>query len=227
MSPVTRFQGSHTVNALGQNVVDLTSPVLMDGAITIGQLPVPLGNALALVNATITDNNAGQANAPDISINVAAAQTAVIPMCCSEYIKQINSFLSTVSVPNINPDGTLADGSGDTPITKGTKITGFEISYTVQGGPLTSLNFRADLVTYKNAVANANAVMIANAAQGAPNLANTANATTPRVVTINVPAPTFDIVDNTYVYIKISPVTPGGCTFRLYSVMMNLTFNLN
>lgn len=225
--PVTRFQGQHTINASGQTVIALDSPVLMDGAISIGQLPIPLGNAIALVNATLTDNNAGQGNAPDISINVAAGQTAVIPICISEYIKQVNGFLTTTSVPPINADGFLADGSGDSPITKGTKITSFELAYTVQAGPLTSLNFRADLVTFKNGVANANTVLIANAAQAAPNLANTTNATTPRVITIPVTTPVFDIVDNTYVYIKISPVTPGGCTFRLYSVMMNHTFNLN
>lgn len=223
--PSTRFQGAHSINAIGATVIDQTSPLLMDGAITIGQLPVPIANSLALVNAAITDNNAGQANAPDFSINVAAAQTAVIPFCCSEYIKQINSFLSTSSVPPINSDGFLADGSGDSPITKGTKITSFEISYSVQGGPLTSLNFRADLVTFKNITANANTVLIANAALAAGNLANTANATTCRVVTIPVAVPIFDIVDNTNLYVKISPVTPGGCTFRFYNLVMNFTFN--
>ena len=222
---VTRFQGNHTINASGQNVIDQTSPLQMDGAITIGQLPIPLANALMLVNAALADNNAGQANAPDISINVAASQTAVIPICCSEYIKQINSFLSTTSVPSILADGTLADGSGDSPLNKGTKITGFEIAYSVQGGPLTSLNFRADINTYKNNTTNATAAMVANAALAAGNLANTTNATTCRVVTIPVTTPVFDYIDNTYAYIKISPVTPGGCTFRLYSVMMNFTFN--
>lgn len=221
---VTRFQGQHTINALGQNVIATDSPLLMDGAITIGQIPIAI-DAILLTNATITDNNAGQANAPDISINVAAAQTAVIILCCDPYLKQINTFLTTTSVPSVANDGTLADGSGDAPIAKGTKVTGFELAYTVQAGPLTSLNFRADLVTYKNGVANANTVLIANAAQAAGNLANTANATTPRVITIPVTTPVFDIVDNTYTYVKISPVTPGGCTFRLYSVMMNVTFN--
>jgi len=223
--PVTRFAGAHTINASGQNVIDQTSPLQMDGAITIGQLPIPLANALLLVNAVLTDNNAGQANAPDLSINVAASQTAVIPISCSEYIKQINSFLSTASVPPILNDGTLADNSGDAPLAKGTKITSLEISYSVQGGPLTSLNFRADINTYKNGVANATVVAIANAALAAGNLANTTNATTCRVVTIPVTIPAFDNIDNTYFYIKISPVTPGGCTFRLYSVMMNFTFN--
>ena len=223
--PVTRFQGSHSINASGQTVIDQTSPILMDGAITIGQLPIPLLNGGPLVNATFTDNNAGQANAPDISINVAAGQTAVIPLCCAEYIKQVNSFLSTSSVPSILADGTLADGSGDTPLSKGTKITSFEIAYSVQGGPLTSLNFRADSVTFKNNTANATAVLYANTEQGAANRANTTNATTCRVLTIPVTSPVFDIADNTYVYVKISPVTPGGCTFRLYSVMMNFTFN--
>jgi hypothetical protein len=128
-------------------------------------------------------------------------------------------------VPPIFADGTLADGSGDSPVSKGTKITSFEISYSVQAGPLTSLNFRADLATYKNGVANTNTVMIANAALAAGNLANTATATTCRVVTIPVTIPFFDITDNTSMFIKISPVTPGGCTFRLYSVMMNITFN--
>lgn len=225
--PITRFQGQHTINAAGATVIDLTSPVLMDGAITIGQLPIPLADSLLLVNAALTDNNAGQANAPDISINVAAAQTAVIPISCSEYIKQINSFLSTVSVPPIGNDGKLADTSGDTPITKGTKITSFEIAYTVQGGPLTTINFRADLVTLVNGVANANTALVANTELGAANRANTANATTSRVVTIPVTTPAFDVADNTQMYVKISPVTPGGCTFRLYSVVMNFTFNYN
>lgn len=225
--PPTRFAGLKTINASGQTVIATDSPVLMDGAITIGQLPLPLNNAIALVNAALTDNNAGQANAPDISINVAAAQTAVIPMYCSEYVKQVNSFLSTSSVPAVANDGTLADGSGDSPVAKGTKLTAFEISYTVQGGPLTTINFRADLVTFKNGVANANTALVANTELGAANRANTANATTCRVVTIPVTTPAFDITDNTYVYIKISPVTPGGCTFRLYSVMMNMTFNFN
>jgi len=223
--PPTRFAGSKTINSAGQGVIATTSPLLMDGAITIGQLPLPLNNAVALVNATLTDNNAGQANAPDISINVAAGQTAVIPLYCSEYLKEVNSFLSTTSVPAINADGTLADNSGDTPVAKGTKITSFEFAYSVQGGALTSLNFRADLVTYKNAVANANTVLIANAATAAGNLAVTASATTCRVLTVPVIAPVFDSIDNTYVYLKISPVTPGGVTFRLYSVMMNITFN--
>lgn len=221
----TRFQGAHTINASGVTVIDQTNPLLMDGAITIGQLPLTLNNAGPLVNAVLTDNNAGQANAPDISINVAASLTAVIPLSCSEYIKQINSFLSTTSVPSILNDGTLADGSGDSPVLKGTKVTGFEISYSVQTAALTSLNFRADLVTFKNGVANANTVLYANTEQGAANRAVTASATTCRVVTIPVTTPVFDVVDNTLVYVKISPVTPATSTFRLYSVMMNFTFN--
>lgn len=225
--PPTRFAGSKTINSSGQSVIDLTSPVLMDGAITIGQFPIPLDHALNLVNAAITDNNAGQANAPDFSINVAAGQTAVIPMIASDYLKQVNSFLSTTSVPAILADGTLADNSGDTPVAKGIKPLAVEISYTVQGGPLTSINLRADLVTYKNGVANANTALLANTELGAAARANTANATTCRVVTTPLTVQAFDNVDNTYLFIKISPVTPGGCTFRLYSVMLNVAFNLN
>lgn len=223
--PVTRFQGQHTLNASGQTVIDRTSPLLMDGYITIGQLPIPLNNGIVLVNAALTDNNAGQANAPDISINVAASQTAVIPMCCSEYLKQVNSFLSTSSVPSIGNDGKLADNSGDSPLAKGTQINSFEIAYSVQSGPLTTINFRADAATFANGVANANTVLYANTEQGAAARANTASATTCRVLTIPVTSPAFDITDNVYIYVKISPVTPGGCTFRLYSVMMNITFN--
>jgi len=228
--PPTRFAGIKTINASGVQVIAQDSPVLMDGGISIGQLPIPLNNAIVLVNAAITDNNAGQANAPDISINVAAGQTAVIPIVVSEYLKQVNAFLSTLSVPAIGNDGKLADGSGDSPITKGTKVTGFEFCYSVQGGPLTSLAFRADLVTYSNqagVIANTNTPIVANTLMANAFLANTANATTCRNAVFNVAAPTFDINDASTLYCKISPVTPGGCTFRLYAFMVNLTFNFN
>ena len=229
--PPTRFAGLKTINSSGASVIDLTSPVLMDGAITIGQLPIPLNNALALSNAAITDNNAGQANAPDISINVAAGQTAVIPIVVSEYLKQVNAFLNTTtSVPLIGNDGKLADGSGDSPIAKGTKVLQFEFCYSVQGGPLTSLAFRADLVTYSNqagAIANTNTPLIANTLMAAGFLANTANATTCRNALFTVANPSFDINDASTLYCKISPVTPGGCTFRLYAFMINVAFNLN
>lgn len=199
-----------------------------DNGSTIGQIPVPLCNVVAPVNATLTDNNAGQGNAPDISINVAAGQTAVIPICGPAYLKIINSFLSATSVPSVYADGTLKV-LGGAPVPKGTQITGFELAYSVQGGPLTTINFRADLVTYANGAAISNAVLFANAELGAANRANTASATTTRIVSNAnaLPLLAYDITDDTYVYMKVSPVTPGGCTFRLYSVMINVTWNYN
>lgn len=217
---VTRFAGIKTINSAGANVIDRTSPLQMDGNISIGQLPLPLNNSYILTSATLTENVAGG----DVSINVAASANAVIGMCCSEYFKQITSFLSTSSVPPINNSGQYADNSGDTPLLKGTMITGFEVSYSVQGGALTSFNFRADLNTFKNAVGNSITSVIANGQNGL-SLAATASATTCSVITIPVTAPVFDATDNTELYIRLNPVTPAGVTFRLYSIMMNITFN--
>lgn len=219
---MTRFRGTYGINASGQNVALAPDVVLMDGAITIGQLSVPLVDQYLLTNAAITENAAGG----DVSINVAAGQNAVIGLAASEYFKQVNSFLSTISVPAINNSGVLADDTGDSPVLKGSKITSFELAYSVQGGPLTSFNFRADLNTFKNATANAITNLVANGQNGL-SLANTANATTCSVINIPVAAPAFDVVDNTQLYLRLNPVTPGGCTFRLYSVVMNITFNLN
>lgn len=218
--PVTRFAGIHSTNASGATVIDQTSPLQMDGAISIGQLPIPVADFYLLTNAAIAENAAGG----DVSINVAASQNAVIGLACSEYFKQVKTFMNTASVPPLLNDGNLADGSGDAPISKGSKITSFELAYSVQGGPLTSFNFRADLNTFKNASANVISSVVANGQNGL-SLANTAGATTCSVITIPVTTPAFDVVDNTQLYLRLNPVTPGGCTFRLYSVVLNITFN--
>src|SRR5258708_24911224 len=219
MSPITRFQGAHSINASGVTVIDQTSPIQMDGAITIGVLTVPLADQYILTNAAITENAPG-----DVSINVAAAQNAVIGLCVSEYIKQSNDLLSLTSVPPIGNDGKLADGSGDAPLLKGTKITSFEVAYSVQGGPLTSFVVRADLNTFEQATANSITSMLASGQNGL-SLANTASATTCSVITVPITTPFYDVNDNTQMYIRLNPVTPGGCTFRLYSVSLNITFN--
>jgi hypothetical protein len=219
--PPTRFQGQHTINAAGATVIDLTSPILMDGAITIGQLPIPVADQYILTNATITENAPG-----DISVNVAAAQNAVIGFAVSEYIKQINAFLSTVSVPPIGNDGKLADTSGDTPIAKGTKVTSLQLAYSVQGGPLTSFTARMDLNTQSNAAVNVISNVIPVAQNGLI-LANTASATTCNITTIPVPTPIFDVAVSSSLFVRLNPVTPGGCTFRLYGVALNFAFNYN
>lgn len=225
MASITRFKGMSSPT--GSTLVGIAGDgvLQMDSAITIGQLTIPLNNAALLTNATLTDNNAGINNNPDFSINVAAGQVALINVFASEYMKQITSFLSANSVPAVNNSGVYADGSGDTPPAKGTKITSFELAYSVVGGGgLTSMNFRADLVTFKNATANSIASFVANGQNGLV-LAVTANATTCNLVTIPVASPSFDAVDNTALYLKIALQTPGGCTFRLYNIAMNFTFN--
>lgn len=217
---VSRFAGLKTINSAGANVIDRTSPIQMDGNISIGQLPLPLNNTYVLTAAALTENVAGG----DVSINVAASANAVIGFCASEYFKQVTSFLSTLSSPSINNSGQYADNSGDTPLPKGTMITGFEVSYSVQGGALTSIAFRADLNTFKNNTANSITPIVANGQNGLP-LGATASATTCAVTTIPVATPAFDATDNTMLYVRLNPVTPAGVTFRLYSIMMNITFN--
>jgi hypothetical protein len=219
--PPIRFQGQHTINAAGQTIIDPTSPVVMDGNITIGCLSVPMNNSYILTNAVLTENAPG-----DVSINVAASQNAVIGMCASEYFKQSNDLLSTTSVPALNASGLLADDSGDAPILKGSKITGFELAYSVQGGPLTSFVVRADINTFEQATVNVITSMVASGQNGLV-LANTANATTCNVTTVPIAAPFFDTNDNTQMFIRLNPVTPGGCTFRLYSLSLLITFNYN
>lgn len=219
---ITRFKGLWgNANSLNNPTTPVDPGVIqMDGAITIGVLPIPVADFYILTNAAITENAAGG----DISINVAAAQNAVIGLCASEYFKESNDLLTTTSIPAIGNDGKLADGSGDVWPLKGTKITGFELAYSVQGGPLTSFNFRADLNTFENGVANVISSVVANGQNGL-SLANTANATTCSVITIPIAAPAFDVNDNTQLYLRLNPVTPGGCTFRLYSVALLITFN--
>jgi hypothetical protein len=220
--PITRLRNSYGTNAAGQQVPVTTDTVLlMDGAITIGQLPIPVADQYILTNAAITENAAG-----DISINVAAGQNAVIGIAASEYIKQINAFLSTTSVPPINNSGLLADATGDTPVLKGTKITSFQLAYSIQGGPLTSFTFRADLNVQANAAANVISNVVA-VGQNGLSLANTASATTCTITTIPVAVPAFDVAVSSQLYIRLNPVTPGGCTFRLYGMAINFSFNLN
>lgn len=204
----------------------MNDTLLMDNSITIGQIPMPLNNAI-LVNATLTDNNSGQANNPDISINVAAGQTAVITFVCSEYLKQVNSFLNTsTSNPLVDNNGNLLV-QGDAPKLKGIMVTGFELAFSIQAGPLTSQNFRADYANFKNNTANTFTNIFPNTEFGVAARANTAAANVPRVVNGVVASPAFDVTDNTVLYAKISPVTPGGCTYRLYSFMLNVAFNYN
>lgn len=220
--PITRLRNLYGINAAGANVPSTTDSVLlMDGAITIGQLPVPLADQYLLTNAAVTENAAG-----DVSINVAAGQNAVIGLCASEYFKQVNAFLSTSSIPAINNSGLLADTTGDSPVLKGTKITSIQLAYSVQGGPLTSFTARVDLNTQANAAANVISNVIAVGQNGLV-LANTASATTCNITTIPVAVPAFDVAVSSQLYIRLNPVTPGGCTFRLYSVALNMTFNFN
>lgn len=227
---VTRIKGVWgNANSLSNPPVAIDPGILqMDGAISIGQIPIPLNDAILLASATLTDNNSGQANAPDISINVGAGATGNIVFACSEYIKQVTAFLSTTSNPPLNNSGVYADDSGDTPIAKGIKIVSFELCYSVQGGPMTSLNFRADITNHSSqaaVIANANTNLYPNTAQVAGALASTAGATTCRNLIIPIATPVFDVVDATNVYAKLTAVNPGGCTFRLYAAMMNVAFN--
>lgn len=220
--PPTRFRNTYGINASGQNVpVNNDTCVLMDAGITIGQIPVPLNNSYVLTNAALTENNPG-----DVSINVGAGVNAVIGLCCSEYLKQVNAFLSTTTVPAIGADGKLVDGTGDTPVAKGTMVTSVAVAYSVQGGPLTSFNFRLDRNTQGNGVGNGIVALVANGQNGL-SLANTAAATTCSVITIPVANPVFETGVSSQMYIRLNPVTPGGCTFRLYSVSLNVTFNYN
>jgi hypothetical protein len=218
--PPTRFRNLYTTNALGQNVpVDQSTVLLMDGAITIGQLPIPLEDFYLLTNATMTENAPG-----DVSINVAAGANAVIGLGVSEYFKEVNAFLSTTSIPSINNSGLLADDTGDIPIAKGSKVTSLQLAYSIQGGPLTSFTARLDLNTQANGAANI-ITNIIPVGQNGLSLANTASATTTVITTIPVPVPAFDIAASSEMYLRLNPVTPGGCTFRLYSIALNMSFN--
>jgi hypothetical protein len=225
---ITRFKGLWgNANALNNPPVAIDPGVLqMDGAISIYQLPIPLADAGPLVNAALTDNNAGQANAPDISINVGAGVTGGIILCVSEYLKEVASFLSSSSVPPVNNSGFLADDSGDTWPSKGTKVTSIELAYQVITNPLTSLNVRADVIQFK-ATGGVNTALFANTNQvnslAVTGAAGVGNAMT--VITIPMTTQQFDILDNTQMYIKIAPVVPGGGAFRLYSVVLNITGN--
>ena len=220
---VTRFQGQHTLTASGATVIDRTSPLQMDGLISIGQYNVSLNNSYLLTAATLTENAAGG----DVSINVAAGQNAVIGLIADDYFKEITSFLSTSSVPPVDANGNYADNSGDAPLSKGAAIISFGIAYSVQGGSLSSIAFRADLNWLRGGgLANAITSVVANGQNGLP-LTATASATT--VANSKVQSvltfPTFDDKDNAHLYLRLNPVTPGGVTFRLYGVTINCAFN--
>jgi hypothetical protein len=221
---VIRFQGAHLVNAAANTlapVIDRTSPLQMDGSITIGVQQIPLNNTYTLTNATLARNAAG-----DVSINIGASQSAAIDFLIGEYFKECTTLLSTLSVPPLNNSGQYADGSGDTPFAKGSLITSLVVAYSIQGGPLTSFTAGMWLDTYVNGVANNLANPLA-VAQNGLSLANTAGATTCTVTTIPIPTANqaYDVSLCGNPTVEFAIVTPAGCTFRLYGLSLQLTYN--
>lgn len=220
---MTRFKGltgPAVTSPFSQQGLPGNDVVLMDGAISIGVVQVPLNNTYTLTNATLTRNAAN-----DVSINVAASLTAAIDMLIGEYFKEANALLSTTSVPAINNSGLLADDSGDTPPSKGTKMTNLILNYSVQGAALTSFTATLAINTIGNAVANSINTLL-NATAVTP-LATTASATTCAQATISIPTPVWDIAVASSPTLELAVVTPASCTFRLYSVGLNVSYNFN
>lgn len=196
----------------------LNDTVLMDNGITIGGFRVPLDAAL-LSNVTQTRNAAG-----DVSLNIAAGAAGTMTFDISNVLKQINSLLSTVSNPAVDSQGNTIP-LGSAPVAKGFQITDFTLAYSIQGGALTSQNFRVDRNVFANGVANVITSILANGANGLTTAA-TASATTCAVVKIPV-VTTYDITDNDAIFAELVTITPGGVTYRLYEMFIHGTFNYN
>lgn len=215
---VTRFAGAKTINSAGANVIDRTSPLQMDGNITIGLVQVPLNNTYVLTNAALTRNAAN-----DISINQAASLTSTIGFFLGEYFKEVTALLGVASVPPLNNSGQYADNSGDSPLPKGSMVTALQLAYSVQTANLTSFNVTMVNNVMVNGVANA-ATTLLNNATVAP-LTTTASATTCNVVSIAIPTPAFDVALASQPSMELTVVTPATSTFRLYSVGLVVTYN--
>jgi len=218
MASITRYKGM--ASPTGSTLVGMAGDgvLQMDGAITIGLVQVPLNNSYTLTNATLTRNGAN-----DVSINIAASQTAAIDLLLGEYFKEVKSLLSSSSVPPINNSGFLADDSGDTPPNKGTMMTSLVLNWSVQGASLTSFTATLGLNTIGNGVANSINTLI-NGVNVTP-LTVTTNATTCNQATLAIGTPVWDNLIATSPTLELAIVTPGSCTFRLYSVGLIVTYN--
>lgn len=193
--------------------------IFMDNPITCGGIRVELFNAI-LSNGAVTRNAAG-----DVSINVAAAQNALMTFDLGgTVIKYINSLLGTTSNPALDANGNLVV-SGDAPIAKGFQITDITLAYSIQGGAITSQALRFDKNVFVNGQVNAITNILANGANGLTTAA-TASATTCAVVKVPV-VTTFDITDNDALFAELNVVTPGGVTYRLYEMFIHGNFNYN
>lgn len=108
---------------------------------------------------------------------------------------------------------------------KGFKPLSLKVTYLITGGALTTHTIRVDRITHGNNLANVITAIIASGANGLATAAQANPYVT--VVPFSAAQQVYQVTDLSALWVELTVTTPGGVTYRLYSVEMSVEFNFN
>lgn len=107
--------------------------------------------------------------------------------------------------------------------TKGFRVTGYNVIYTIAGATLTAHTTRVDSLAFVNNVAPAASVVLASGANGLATLVQAQ----PYVTVVSIAGATYFVTNNASYTIELNVQTAGGGTYVLYGIDVTLEFNFN
>ena len=109
-------------------------------------------------------------------------------------------------------------------IPKGFKITSASLVYSIATAAMTTLTCRLDRTTYANNVANSVANLLASGANGLQTATQANPYTTPIT---GFPALGFEVTSQTALWLEVSAQAAATSVFKLYGLIVGVTFNYN
>ena len=195
--------------------------LLTDNPNVEGAFFVPATDFSVSTNSVATRNAAG-----DVSMNTGAALAAVITLPFNNgQIRRMKALLPANTPGGLANEGTNY-GTGDAYVARGIKYTDVTVHYSITGAALPQHNLRIDRCSFVNNVATNIQAVFANGANGLATAAQ-ANPYTTKIALADITSSKFDDVDNSGLWIEISPTTQAGGAYRLYGFTFHFSFNLD
>jgi hypothetical protein len=107
--------------------------------------------------------------------------------------------------------------------TKGFRLLGIDVIYSIAGAALTTHNLRIDSVQYFNNLAPINTVVLANGANGL----QTATQAQPYVTEVAVPVLPYFTLSDAALWLEVAIATTGAGTYTFFGFDIDLEFNFN